>query len=79
LSLFTGCGMFGVDIYPTDLGYESRQVRFPKSRRRRIRKKWRKDPRNWRAFPVRACYRMGDRFVCDFATYADIRARLVSP
>jgi hypothetical protein len=27
-----------------------RQVRFPRSKKRRIRKKWAKDPRNWREF-----------------------------
>lgn len=29
---------------------ERRQVRFPRSKKCRIRKKWRKDPRNWRTF-----------------------------
>lgn len=28
------------------------QFRFPRSKRWRIRKKWRKDPRNWRAIPT---------------------------
>ena len=30
----------------------SEQFRFPRSKRRRIRKKWRKDPRNWRTTPL---------------------------
>ena len=40
--------LFGVDIHVTDmLPKEWKQVRFPKSKRKRIRKKWRKDSRNW--------------------------------
>ena len=43
-----GPSLFGVNIHVTDLlPKEWRQVRFPKSRRKRIRKKWRKDSRNF--------------------------------
>lgn len=36
------------------------QVRFPKSKKRRIQKKWTKDPRNWRTRPDTAIYRIND-------------------
>ena len=40
--------LFGVNIHVTDLlPKEWKQVRFPKSKRKRIRKKWRKDRGNW--------------------------------
>ncbi len=29
-----------------------RQVRFPKSKRKRIRKRWARDPRNWAIVPT---------------------------
>jgi len=37
-------------VFDPDLYGESRRVqfRFPRSKRRRIRRKWSKDPRNWR-------------------------------
>ena len=42
-------GSFGYDvIVDKALGQNREQVRFPRSKRKRIRKKWRKDPRNWR-------------------------------
>lgn len=35
------------------------QVRFPRSKRKRIRKKWRKDERNWALRPLPpVCYRV---------------------
>lgn len=33
-------------------GCELRQVRFPRSKKRRIRKKWSKRDRNWKRVPV---------------------------
>lgn len=36
----------------TDLNMADRvQVRFPRSKKSRMRKKWRKDPKNWRMVP----------------------------
>jgi len=40
------------------------QYRFPKSKRRRIRKKWSKDSKNWRIVPDDTIYIMGNRAIC---------------
>ena len=45
-------GIFGVRIVEDSSATKRMQVRFPKSKKRRIRKKWRKDPRNWRDVPT---------------------------
>ena len=58
------------------------QVRFPRSRSRRIRRKWERDMRNWREVPAARILRFGDWMVTDSLTYAKIVARLdveVSP
>lgn len=34
-------------VLDTQLGLTRKQVRFPRSKRKRVRKKWRRDPRNW--------------------------------
>lgn len=46
----TASSISGVPIVSTyQIPYEREQFRFPKSKKRRIRKKWAKDPRNWRS------------------------------
>jgi hypothetical protein len=40
------------------------QYRFPKSKRRRVRKKWKNDPKNWRTMPDDKIYIMGNRAIC---------------
>jgi len=37
---------------------DRRQVRFPRSKKKRIRRKWAKDPRNWRSFPKTEIYEL---------------------
>jgi len=39
------------------------QVKFPRSKRKRIRKKWRKNPKYWRKRPDPSVYRMGNMIV----------------
>jgi hypothetical protein len=47
MSGFTG-SFLGIQVYVSDfLPKERKQVRFPKSKRKRIRKKWAKDPKNY--------------------------------
>ena len=40
------------------------QFRFPKSKRHRIRKKWRKNPENFRTLPDTNLYQYGDKIIC---------------
>ena len=44
--MFTG-SLTGVDVRVCLPSTERKQVRFPRSKKRRIRKKWRRNPRNW--------------------------------
>ena len=52
------------------------QYRFPRSRRRRIRKKWARDRANYRNTydGEQGPYRMGDRILCGPRAYAKILA-----
>ena len=36
------------------------QYRFPRSKKKRIRKKWRRNERNWHTVPQRRIYRVGN-------------------
>lgn len=64
--------VFESDFLPYEL--ERVQVRFPRSKRKRIRKKWSKDPRNFVLRRVFSCVQMGP----DFFMSPDDFARLVS-
>ena len=69
----------GVNIYIHDFGSDRVQYRRPRSKKRRIRRKWAADPRNWRTTPIRGAYRMGDRFIVDPLTYAELAASMETP
>ena len=49
------------------------QYRFPKSKRRRIRKKWSKDSKNWRTIPDDKIYLMGNKAICHPLTLRKLR------
>lgn len=40
------------------------QYRFPKSKRRRIRKKWKKDLKNWKTKVDPQCYFLNNQIIC---------------
>jgi len=40
------------------------QYRFPKSKRRRIRKKWKKDQTNWKTKPDPQYYFLNNQIIC---------------
>lgn len=42
----------GVQIVESILAVDRRQVRFPRTKKRRIQKKWQKQERNWRSTPA---------------------------
>lgn len=54
--------VLGLPFYTQDLLIRRRQVRFPRSKRRRIRKKWRKNPKNWITEPDPNVYLMSSSF-----------------
>lgn len=61
--LAAGLGGLRVVTVPTSSPFcvsEWAQFRFPRSKRRRIRAKWRKDRRNWKRIPTGEVYQIGD-------------------
>lgn len=51
----------GIEVIPVAYMSERMQVRFPRSKKSRIRKKWRRDSRNWQDVPMDRCIMMGRR------------------
>lgn len=42
---------------------ERKQVRFPRSKRKRIRRKWAKQAKNYRDVPLKTIYQLGDKLI----------------
>jgi hypothetical protein len=59
----------GIEIVVSDrlpkVVQDRKQVRFPRSKGKRIRKKWAKDPRNWHTTYKRQAYAIGGKLYCD--------------
>lgn len=53
----------GLEVLPSPYMTEYTQVRYPKSKRKRIQKKFRKDASNWDSLPSRKIMRMGRTLV----------------
>lgn len=75
--------LLGVQVRVMQLGPDEwEQVRFPRSKKQRIRKKWRKDRRNWRQLPEPArCYLAGPSplscvVICNPLGFAEMQAEL---
>lgn len=54
----------------------SQQFRFPRTRKRRIRKKWAKDTGNWRRAPMMSVLQLGNRFYCHPVVAAKLRRQI---
>lgn len=50
----------GVRVYSSPHMADRKQVRFPRTKKRRIRKKWAKRPENYKTIPWDKVYQMGD-------------------
>lgn len=71
--------LYGARIIVSDLASpkESKQVRFPRSKRKRIRRKWEKDRRNWVTTSKPGIWKLADgSFVMDPASYAKLQESL---
>ena len=55
-----GMAFVGFQFVSEPLLVDRKQVRFPRSKKRRMRKKWAKDVKNWRSEPSETFYRMGN-------------------
>jgi len=58
-------------------GFDMKQTRFPKSRRKRIRKKWRKDRQNWTAIARPEVVMINGTMYCSAEAYANIKAQVI--
>ena len=65
---------FGMDIIVSRQLDDTRtkQVRFPRSKRRRIRKKWRRNPNNWQTYRVPVGYMMGGTMIVNDLRMAEL-------
>lgn len=52
---------------------ERKQRRFPRSKKRRIRRKWARQEKNWVTVPMTEIYRIGDNIFCHPAIAQKIR------
>jgi hypothetical protein len=72
----TALPFVGIPVVETELAVHRRQVRFPRTRKRRIQKKWRKDVRNWTNTPCSYLV-TGIGLVCHPLIAAQIRAAVL--
>lgn len=71
--MFGGFGVFGIELVPNDLLADRRQTRFPKSKSRRIRRKWTKRQSNWSMVPRMSYYMMGNQLIAHLVMIEKIR------
>lgn len=70
-------GLLGIQVVRSSMipSREYRQVRFPRSKRRRIRRKWRKNRANWgNALLPPVVYQMGSQLIANEAGYQMVMA-----
>ena len=69
---------FGLDVIVSRNLDDTRtkQVRFPRSKKKRIKKKWRRDPGNWITYRVPVGYRMGNRLIVNDLQMFEIRKQI---
>ena len=75
----TGCRPGSFQIQVNDLATENRrfvQIRFPRSKKKRIRKKWRKRPENWGWKTTYLVVRMGSILTVHSKTYEKLMGGL---
>lgn len=68
--LWPGPVMGGLTVKESVFAVNRRQLRFPKSKKRRIRRKWEKREKNWQTTP--AAFRLGGMLI----VHPEIMARL---
>ena len=55
--------LYGLRIVTDSMMSKRIQFRFPRSKKRRMRKKWTKNQKNWKTIPLDTIYRMGDTLI----------------
>jgi hypothetical protein len=74
----------GMPIHIDDLlgvKYERKQVRFPRSKKRRMQKKWSRQSKNFAVIKrqVPECYRFGSMLVMNSSMFAKLKAATQEP
>ena len=61
---YIGAPLTGIEVYINDsIGWHEKQIRFPCSKKRRIRLKWFKNKKNWRRWQEAESYQVKDVFL----------------
>lgn len=68
--------IFGVQIITSPRLVESRQFRFPRSKKKRIRKKWMRRSANFKNFPSRTILQIGGQWVMHPEILRQIKCKL---
>ena len=63
-----------MQIFENSLLVVTKQIRFPRSKKRRVQKKWRKRSENHGTIPDRNCIIAGDRIYCHPVVASALRA-----
>ena len=67
-------GGMRVVVSTTAYHWDTWQARFPRSKKRRIRKKWSRNRANWTSKRTPLAYQIGDTFVCAPEIVEQLRA-----
>lgn len=65
-----------LQIYENHYLTKSKQIKFPVSKKKRIRKKWTKNLKNWMSWPDPNYYRVGDQVFCHPAMAGVLRQQI---
>lgn len=68
--------LYGFDIIESHAMVETYQYRFPRSKKKRIRKKWDKRPNNFKTRPRKDFLQYGNHFICHPVMAAKLRAKI---
>jgi len=63
----------GMEVFESELVLDYKQFRFPKSKKRRIKKKWTKREVNWRNFPGKKALIFNNKMFVHPETYKKIQ------
>lgn len=63
----------GLNVITDHRMVERKQVRFPRTKKRRIRRKWAKRPENYKEFPLKTVYQVGNDLIMHPAMFAELQ------
>lgn len=66
----------GFEVYESEFLVVRKQTKFPRSKKKRIRKKWAKQDKNWTTTPLPTMIRMGFKLFAHPATIARLKKEI---